>query len=263
MIPTRRLSAPTGWLRRGSGSTGAVSTGTLGRVSWIFVDGVAEPDIDRGDVSGASVDVVAFVGAHGHCAESLELVEGTLGGVAIFVGDRIEGRWPPAFAAPFDAVGDLVGRLGDGGGDSASPQVSTDLLVRVRLVAEEPAGPGTRTAGAGPRDAQPVHQRLERQRVVPLSRGGHPCHGPAAAGRQPMDLCGQPAAGPPQRLPVPALAGSRRRIVVIRPRPLCGPARTPARPAPGSRSPAGCPSAVPAAHPAPADVLAPPGRPCA
>src|SRR5437879_1126505 len=38
----------------------------LGRVSWIFADGVAEPDLDRGDVNGASVDVVAFVGAHGH-----------------------------------------------------------------------------------------------------------------------------------------------------------------------------------------------------
>src|SRR5712672_662193 len=94
-------------------------TTRLGRVSWIFVDGVAEPDLDRGDVNGAPVDVVAFVGAHGHCAERLELAGGTLGGVAIFAGDRVEGRWPPAFAAPFDAVGDLVGWLGDGRGDPA------------------------------------------------------------------------------------------------------------------------------------------------
>jgi hypothetical protein len=85
-----------------------------------------------------------------------------LGGVAIFVGDRIEGGRPPAFAAPFNAVGDLVGRLGDGRGDPASPQVSTDLFAGVRLVAQEPARPGTRMTGPGPYDAQPVHQRLER-----------------------------------------------------------------------------------------------------
>jgi hypothetical protein len=47
----------------------------LGRVSWIFADWVAEPDLDRGDVNGASVDVVAFVGAHGHCAEALSLLK--------------------------------------------------------------------------------------------------------------------------------------------------------------------------------------------
>jgi hypothetical protein len=71
--------------------------------------GVAEPDLDRGDVNGASVDIVAFVGAHGHCAESLELVEGTLGGVAIFAGDRIEGRRPQFDREP---VPDMHGGLG-------------------------------------------------------------------------------------------------------------------------------------------------------
>jgi hypothetical protein len=54
----------------------------LGRVCRILLGGVAEPDLDRGDVDGALVDELAFIGAGGHGAELLELVECAFGGVA-------------------------------------------------------------------------------------------------------------------------------------------------------------------------------------
>jgi hypothetical protein len=43
-----------------------------------LVDGVAEPDLDRGDVDGAAEDELAFVRAHRDRAELLELADGAL-----------------------------------------------------------------------------------------------------------------------------------------------------------------------------------------
>jgi hypothetical protein len=67
----------------------------LGRVWWIFSDGVAEPDFDAGDVDGALVDELAFVVAGGHGAVLAQLAEGAFDGVALLVRDRIgRGRAP-------------------------------------------------------------------------------------------------------------------------------------------------------------------------
>src|SRR6266508_4961697 len=104
-----------------------------------MVNGVAEPDPDRGDIDGSAVDVVAFVGAHGHGSVAPELVDGSLDRVAVAVGHRVELRPPAALAAAPGAVGDVVRWFGNGGLDAASPQVSADLLVRVSLVGQHPA----------------------------------------------------------------------------------------------------------------------------
>ena len=72
------------------------------------------------------------------------------------------------------AMGDLVGRFGDGRGDSASPQVSTDLCAGVGLVGQQPARSGTGTSQSGPGDPQPFDEWLERQRVMTLSRSRQP-----------------------------------------------------------------------------------------
>src|SRR6188472_2080177 len=72
------------------GLAGRSSATQLGRVSWIFVARVAEPDPDRGDIDGAVVDELALVGAHGDGAERLEPVVRALGGVALLVGLGVE-----------------------------------------------------------------------------------------------------------------------------------------------------------------------------
>ena len=112
----------------------------LGRVSWILVARVAEPDPDRGDVDGAVVDELALVGAHCDGAERLEPVVRALGGVALLVCLGVERGWPPAGAALGQAGLLLVALLRDGGFDPASPQVGADRLVRVGLVGQEPTG---------------------------------------------------------------------------------------------------------------------------
>src|SRR6187549_4172159 len=120
-----------------AGQLGSSSPPWLGRVSWILVARVAEPDPDRGDVDGAVVDELALVGAHRDGAERLEAVVRALGGVALLVGLGVErGR-----AAPGGALRGarllLVAFLRDGGLDLASPQVGADRLVRVGLVGQE------------------------------------------------------------------------------------------------------------------------------
>jgi hypothetical protein len=70
-----------------------------------------EPDLDRGDVDGAAVDVVAFVVAGGHGSVALELVDAAFDGVALFVALGVEFGWPPAVAAAVAPVVLLVGRF--------------------------------------------------------------------------------------------------------------------------------------------------------
>lgn len=146
----------------------------LGRVCRILLGWIAEPDLDRGDVDGALVDELAFVGAGGHGAELLELVECAFGGVAGFVFLGVERGGTTTVRALGRADGLLVALLGDGGFDPASPQVGADLAVGVRLVGEQPIGSGPGPARPGPGNPQPVHERLKGQRVVTLPGGGHP-----------------------------------------------------------------------------------------
>ena len=136
--------------------------------------GVAEPDLDRGDVDGAAEDELALVGAHGHRTEALELVVGAFDGVANLVGLGVERERPPTAGALRGTGLELVALLRDRRLDPASAQVRADLAVRVRLVRQQPvrAGPGPTTPG--PADPQLTHQRLERHRVMALSRRDPP-----------------------------------------------------------------------------------------
>lgn len=101
-----------------------------------------------------------------------------------------------------------------------------------------------------------------------LPGGGHPLQRPAAGIGQEVDLGAQSTAGPPQRLPAHRLRRRRRRILVIRPSPLCGrpapprpPWRCPVPAAAASASPPGCPWAGRGERPQRADVHEPPWSP--
>ena len=148
-------------------------------------------------------------------------------------------RRPPAPAAAPEAVADLVGGFGDGGLDATPPQVSAGRPAGVGLVGQDLAGPGPGPAAAAARDAEPVHERGEGEGVVTLPGAGDPGQRPAAGIGEQVDLGGQPAPGPAQRLPVLAGPGRRRRggrrVLVIRWSPPCGPGRSAGSPpaAPG------------------------------
>ena len=87
---------------------------------------------------------------------ALELVEAAFDGVALFVALGVEGRGPAAPATAAGAVGFLVGGLGDGGSDSAPPQVAADRPAGVGLVTQDAAGPGAGPAAAGAADRDPA-----------------------------------------------------------------------------------------------------------
>ena len=120
----------------------------------------------------------------------------------------------------------LVALLRDGGLDPASPQVGADRLVRVGLVGQEPIGACAGSSTSRTADPQPLHQRLEGDRVVALAGGRAPGQRPAPGVGKQVNLGAQPAAGTAQTLPIDPCR--RRRILVIRPSPLCGP-RAPTR----------------------------------
>ena len=185
--------------------------------------------------------------------------EGALDGVALLVGDGVERGRPPAPAAAPEAVADLVGGFGDGGLDAASPQVSAGRPAGVGLVGQDLAGPGPGPARAPARDVEPVHQGGEGEGVVALPGAGDPGQRPAAGIGEQVDLGGQPAPGPAQRLPFLAGPGrvrpGGRRVLVIRWSPLSGPGRSAASP------PAAAAQCPPAAHAAPRRRAGAPARP--
>jgi len=83
------------------------------------------------------------------------------------------------------------------------------LRSRERIAALEQAlSPRTRpgrdpgAARAPPGDLQPGHQRAEGQRVVALPGAGQPGQRPAPGVGQQVDLAGQPAPRPAQRLAI-------------------------------------------------------------
>ena len=166
---------------------------------------VAEPDPDRGHVDGSAPDEIAFVVPGGDGPVLAELAEGTLDGVARLVGGGVECRRPAAFAAAPEPVAGLVCGFGDSRLDSAPLQVSPDRAAGVGLVAQNPPRPGPGLAGTPARNLKPVHEREEGQRVVTLPGAGHPGQRPAAGIGKQVDLGGQPAPGPAQRLPIPVI----------------------------------------------------------
>jgi hypothetical protein len=173
------------------------------------MDGVSEPDPDRGDIDGSAPDEVAFVIPGGDGTVLAELAEGTLDGVALLVGGRVEGGWPAGRAAAAEPVTGLICGLGDGGLDAAPAQVEADRAAGVGLIAQNPRRPGPGPARPAARDGELVHEREKGQRVVALPGAGHPGQRPAPSVGEQVDLGGQPAPRPAQRLPV----------LVIRPRP--------------------------------------------
>jgi site-specific DNA recombinase len=95
----------------------------------------------------------------------------------------------------------LVGPLRDGVTDATAAQQPPAGRIAVGLVADQMVGPLARSAppaGAGHPDR--VQHRLELGRVVPLTRGEHHAKRPAAAVAAQVDLGGQPAPGPAERL---------------------------------------------------------------
>src|SRR2546421_2655104 len=209
---------------------------------------MAEPDPDRGHVDGPAPDVVAFVVPGGDCAVLAELAESALDGVALLIGSGVEGGRAAAPAAALEPVLHLVRGFGDGRLDPAAAQVSADRGAGVRLVAQDPprAGPGPARAPA--RDLELPHQGQEGHRVVALPGAGQPRQRPAPAVSEQVDLAGQPAPGPAQRLrflsfssppggvpacsawPAPAGPGPHPRAARAAPRPHAGAPAPPSRP---------------------------------
>ena len=174
----------------------------LGSVSRILVGGVAEPNLDRGDVDGASEDKLSFVGAHRDRAELLEPADGALDGVALLVGLGVERRWSSA-ARPLAGAGLLlVGLLRTGRNDPASPQLNSDLAGGVGLVGQRPVRSGPRPARTTAAQLQPLQQRGKGQRVVALPGGGDPRQRPAPVVGEQVDFRAQPAPRPSQALPI-------------------------------------------------------------
>src|SRR2546421_3726632 len=200
---------------------------------------MAEPDPDRGHVDGPAPDVVAFVVPGGDCAVLAELAESALDGVALLIGSGVEGGRAAAPAAALEPVLHLVRGFGDGRLDPAAAQVSADRGAGVRLVAQDPprAGPGPARAPA--RDLELPHQGQEGHRVVALPGAGQPRQRPAPAVSEQVDLAGQPAPRPAQRLPVLViLLTPRGRPGVLS---MAGASRTGSTSAGGSRrAPAAC-----------------------
>ena len=233
------------------------TTSISGRVSRILSARVAEPDPDRGDVDGAVVDELALVGAHRDGAERLEPVVRALGGVALLVGLGVERGLPPAGGALGQAGLLLVALLRNGGLDPAAPQVGADRPVRVGLVGQEPTGTCAGSSPTRTADPQPAQQRLEGDRVVALPGGGAPGQRSAPGVGEQVNLGAQSTAGTAQTLPINP--GRRRRTLVVRPSPLCGPraARKPPVAGRGAASPPaarrGCPWAAGDGRPRRAD----------
>ena len=233
----------------------------LGPVPWIFFCEIAEPDPDRCHIDGSAVDEVALVIPGGHRPVLAQSAEGALDGVALLVGRRVESGRAAALAAAAKPAADLVGGLGNGGLDAASSQAGADRLAGVCLIGKDPAGSGPWPPRPAAGDRETVQERDEGEGVVALPGAGHPGQRPATSIGEQVNLGGQPAPGPAQRLPLlrPGRLGPRgRRILVIRFSPLCGPGRS-AWPRPAS--PGRCRAPAHAGPRPRADAPGPPSRP--
>jgi hypothetical protein len=84
------------------------------------------PDEDGSEVECGLVGDGELVRSHGQAAPLLEAVDAPFACVALLVRLGVEGRWAASVAASPQPVADLVGRLGDGSANSASPEMIAD-----------------------------------------------------------------------------------------------------------------------------------------
>ena len=100
------------------------------------------------------------------------------------------------------------------------PQVVPVRLRRVRLVGQHPVRTSPRPPRPEPIDTDHAEHGLEGDRVMPLTLTGEDSDRPAGLVRGEMDLGGQPAARPGQRLPEPSIPLPSGQILVVRSCPL-------------------------------------------
>lgn len=135
--------------------------------------------------------------ACGDAAPLLEAVEAAFDHVTQPVDAWIEraGAVPAA-----GAHGELVGSFGDGVSDPALAQVGADLAGGITLVGDQPIGTYPGPARAGPGDADGFDDLDQAGAVVDVAAGDDERQRQASSVTGEMDLGGQPAAGPPERL---------------------------------------------------------------
>jgi hypothetical protein len=73
----------------------------------------------------------------------------------------------------------LVGRLGNGGANTASAQIGADVSTGVGLVRAHAPGSGARPTAATAADPNGAQQKLEGHRVMTLTGGDDPRDRPA------------------------------------------------------------------------------------
>jgi site-specific DNA recombinase len=131
------------------------------------------------------------------CQLRKDHLDGVAFGVPACVEDGRAAAGPAAVAAVFL----LVFLDGDDGLDRVAPQPGAVRAGGVCLVRHRPARPLPGPARAAALDADGLHQRGEVRRVAVLARAGQPGDRAAAQVSGQVDLGGQPAPGPADRLP--------------------------------------------------------------
>ena len=151
-------------------------------------------------MGGGFVSDGEFVVAGGQGAVAFEPVDAALDSVPLFVDLTVKGGRAATVAAAVLAVLNAVGLFGDGGSDATSAQVGAVSAGSVGLVTQNPVW-----AVAGPSPAQAGHRDLVQDsselRAVPALPGGdHDRQRFLALLNGQVDLGGQAAAGPAQRV---------------------------------------------------------------
>lgn len=161
---------------------------------------MSEPEGDGGDDDFGSVVGGSFGVAGGEASELFEPVEAAFDDVALLVGVFVEGGWAAAGGASGSSAGDLVGAFRAREADPAVPERSSGGGMGVGLVRDHSPGPFPWPATPRRTDADLVQQRQEFGVVAGLAWGDEDRHRQAAAVDREVDLAGQPAPGPAQRL---------------------------------------------------------------
>jgi hypothetical protein len=151
----------------------------------------SQPLADRSDEHGRLESDGELVEAAGDGSVALEAID-----PAPLVALAVERRRPAARAATALAVADLVGRLGNGAGDTASAQVVPIGPGGIGLVASHPIRSGARAAGPVAGHAYGFEHRGELRRVAALGRRDQDGQRLLALLAGQVDLRGQPAPGP-------------------------------------------------------------------
>jgi hypothetical protein len=150
----------------------------------------------------------------------LQLAEATLDGVTLGGAGGVETGRASALGAAAGAVFPLISAFGDGVGHPPAAQLPTGRGVGVGLVGQEPDPAASLAVGSL---LSPVVEQRNQLRVVSGLTSGQPqSHRPHPVVDQGMDLGGEAAPGPAQRV----IVGLRPRNRVVRSRPLWRPQRS-------------------------------------